>query len=441
MANSPSNTPRTTNRKHLARQEREQNQMRYLLIAMIAVAVIVIGVIGYGILDQTVLRSNRAVADVNGEKITIRDLQTRVRYERWRLVNQYTNLYNYSQMFAGEPSFQQYFTDQMTQISTQLSDSAGFAKTILDYMVQDKVIAQEAKKLGISISEYDLNKAIEDAFEYYPNGTPTPTLTPTSFVTPTFSSTLLSYVTLTPVPSATLEPTATATPENVTPTPEPPTATPAPTSTPWPTSTITPTPTEYTYEGYQNMYKTAIANLSEVQFNEKDIRELFRAQLLREKVKAALTADMKPEAEQVYARHILVPDQAAAVVVLERLKAGESFDTLAKELSTDTSNKDSGGVLGWFGKGQMVAEFENAAFSLPVGQFSDPVQTSFGWHIIQVLDKRVVPLTAAEFENAKSTFFTNWLTEQTSAETVKTLQIPSDMVPTEPSIPTSMIAQ
>jgi len=262
MAKSPSNTPRTTNRKHLARQEREKNQMRYLLIAMIAVAVIIIGVIGYGILDQTVLRSNRAVADVNGEKITIRDLQTRVRYERWRLVNQYTNLYNYSQMFAGEPSFQQYFTDQMTQISTQLSDSAGFAKTILDYMVQDKVIAQEAKKLGISISEDELNKAVEDAFEYYPNGTPTPTLTPTSFVTPTFSSTLLSYVTMTPVPSATLEPTDTATPENVTPTPEPPTATPAPTFTPMPTSTITPTPTEFTYEGYQNMYKTAIANLS-----------------------------------------------------------------------------------------------------------------------------------------------------------------------------------
>ena len=448
MTKSPSNNaPRTTNRKHLARQAREQNQMRYLLIAMIAVAVFIVGVIGYGILDQTVLKNNRAVASVNGESVSLKQLQTRVRYERWRMVNQYLNLYNTMQMFGSDSQFSSYFTNQMTSISDQLNDSTGLAGQVLDTMIEDKLIAQKAKELGITVSDKELEESVQGAFNYYPQGTPTPTITPTTFSTPTFSSTLLSYITLTPIPSETAIPTetavpsATATVENVTPTPLPPTATLAPTNTTAPTSTITPTPTEYTYDGYQNEYKTAIANLGEIQFSEKDIRALFRAQLLREKVMNALTADMKPEDEQVYARHILVADEATAQTVRERLLAGESFDAVAAELSTDTSNATSGGILGWFSKGAMVKEFEDAAFSLQVGEISQPVQTSFGFHIIQVLDKQTKLLTSSEFETAKSTFFTNWLAEQSAAKTVKKFDLATDVIPVEPAIPSEYLLQ
>ncbi len=453
MTKSPSNNPRLTNRKHLARQEREQNQMRYILIAMIAVAVIIVGVIGFGILDQTVLKTNRAVAKVNGESISVKQLQTRVRYERWRLVNQYVNLYNTMQMFGGDPQFSEYFNSQMTAITDQLDDATSLTSQVLDSMIEDKIIAQKAKELGITISADELDKEIQGAFDYYPQGTPTPTVTPTTFSTPTFSSTLLSYVTLTPIPTETAIPTETelptaiATLENSTPTTVPPTATAAPTNTPAPTSTITPipsitpTPTEYTFDGYQEQYKTAIANLSEVQFSEKDIRELFRSQLLRQKVLAALTADIKPEEEQVFARHILVADQATADSVRSRLLAGESFDAVAAELSTDTSNANSGGILGWFGKGVMVAEFEDAAFSLAVGEISEPVQTSFGFHVIQVLDKQPKLLTSSEFEQAKSTFFSKWLSEQSALETVKKYDLTADVILVEPAIPSEYLTQ
>lgn len=453
MAKSPINNPRVPNRKHLARQEREQNQMRYILIAMIAVAVIVVGVIGFGILDQTVLKANKAVAKVNGESISVKQLQTRVRYERWRLVNQYLNLYNTMQMFGSDSQFSDYFTSQMTSVSDQLNDTTGLTSQVLDSMIEDKVIAQKAKELGITISADELEKSVQGAFAYYPEGTPTPTITPTTFSTPTFSSTLLSYITLTPIPSETAvpveteSPTAAATLENVTSTPEPPTATLAPTNTTGPTATITvtpsitPTATEYTFDGYQEQYKTAIANLSEIQFSEKDIRDLFRSQLLREKVMAALTADMKPEDEQVYARHILVADEATALTVRERLLAGESFDVVAAELSTDTSNATSGGILGWFGKGTMVAEFEDAAFSLQVGEISQPVQTSFGYHIIQVLDNQAKLLTGSEFETAKSTFFSEWLSGETAKETVKKFDLTADMILVEPAIPAEYLVQ
>jgi foldase protein PrsA len=92
--------------------------------------------------------------------------------------------------------------------------------------------------------------------------------------------------------------------------------------------------------------------------------------------------------EQVRARHILVPDLKTAQTVEAKLKSGADFAALAKQYSTDPASKDKGGELGWFGHGQMVPTFDNAAFSLPIGKVSEPVKSPFGYHIIQVEEKR-----------------------------------------------------
>jgi foldase protein PrsA len=136
-----------------------------------------------------------------------------------------------------------------------------------------------------------------------------------------------------------------------------------------------------------------------------DARDIIREQVL---LKNAVDKDIKVDQTQINAylktnnmtmnspsqvrvRHILVKTQAEAIMIEQKLKAGADFATLAKQYSIDPSSKDKGGELQPFGPGQMVQPFQDAAFKLKVGQTSAPVQSPFGWHIIQ--SEQITPMT------------------------------------------------
>jgi parvulin-like peptidyl-prolyl isomerase len=144
-----------------------------------------------------------------------------------------------------------------------------------------------------------------------------------------------------------------------------------------------------------------------------ELRDALRDQLDRNSVKAQLMIEgldklltnrfsrvtdqeWMDSYRQVRARHILIsnsklPDEQArrrAEEVLRKLKAGGDFAALAREFSDDPGSKDKGGELGFFSKGQMVPEFDKAAFSLKPGQLSGIVKTQYGYHIIQVEETR-----------------------------------------------------
>ncbi len=90
---------------------------------------------------------------------------------------------------------------------------------------------------------------------------------------------------------------------------------------------------------------------------------------------------------EVRASHLLVDSKEQAEQCREEILAGKSFAQVAKEVSKCPSGSQ-GGDLGYFTRGRMVAPFENAAFSLPVGELSEPIQTQFGWHLITVTDQK-----------------------------------------------------
>lgn len=88
-------------------------------------------------------------------------------------------------------------------------------------------------------------------------------------------------------------------------------------------------------------------------------------------------------ASQIRASHILVVNETHCKELIEKLKNGASFEELARQFSKCPSGKKSGGDLGFFGKGKMIPQFENAAFKLKVGEIAGPVKTQFGYHIIK----------------------------------------------------------
>jgi len=162
---------------------------------------------------------------------------------------------------------------------------------------------------------------------------------------------------------------------------------------------------------------------------EQEVQNILRQQLVLEQAVAPQVhvsdADVKnyflknhatfDKPEQVRARHILVADPQTAAIVLAKLKAGGSWDALAKQYSTDPSSKEKGGELGFFGKGQMVPAFQDAAFAAKVGAIVGPVKSPFGYHIIQVEEKK--PPTTASFASVKDQIKTQ-LTQQQEGQAV-----------------------
>jgi len=139
---------------------------------------------------------------------------------------------------------------------------------------------------------------------------------------------------------------------------------------------------------------------------ENERRSLLTGEVINALVEAAATdeavqaaydatfAGMEPVTEY-NASHILVASEEEAIALKARLDAGEAFPDLAREASSDASGAN-GGELGWFGPGMMVEEFFNAVVELEAGQFSDPVETQFGWHLIALNETRLQAVPTLE---------------------------------------------
>lgn len=384
-------------RKQQVRRAREQRQERVLFLGLGAVAFLVLLILVFGYYQENIGKLNNPIATVNGTPITVRDYQVRLRYDYASIQNQLSSIQSNLAQFGNDPSadfLKNYFQQQQVQLVNQL---IALPRGALENLIDDEIVRQEAAKRTITASEDEIDQEIERGFGYQ-RATPTPTAGPSPTATQTATPTLTPTITPTAPPSPT--PTGTITPTTPTITP-----TPGPTETPGPTST------PLTYQGFLDQKKQFLDNVGKsAGMNEADLRKMFQVIILRRKLNKLLGDQVPTTAEQVHARHILVANYDDAVKVENELKQGKDFSSLAKQFSTDTSNKDNGGDLGWFPRGQMIKEFEDAAFSLKVDEISQPVTTTFGVHVIQVLaHEQDRPLEASALQQKQSAALTDWL--------------------------------
>jgi parvulin-like peptidyl-prolyl isomerase len=437
MSNESGNKPVVPHKKHVARLQREKQQTRLILYVFFGILGAVILLLVYGWLDINYFQLQRPVATVNEAEISIDDFEPRVRLERQNLISQYLQYQQYVQVFGSVETASQFLGFNLNtafqSIDFQLSSPEVIGENILEQMIKEEIIRQEAAKRGITISEAELQEAIQSGFNYFPNGTPTPTITPTPFVTPELPAEALVFLTPTlgatstpqPTDSGTALPTFTPTITN----------TPLPTFTPGPTATPFPTSTPYTEEGFQKTIADLNNNLTKFGFSETYYIKFFENQLLEKKLREQVLTDVPNTETQVRARHILVADEQTARDLIQRLQNGEDFAEIAAAFSTDTASAVQGGDLGWFGKNVMVPEFETAAFALekPGDITLEPVPSSFGYHIIQLIAKQEQPMNESQYQLALDMAFEEWLTSVREEYTIETFDFWRSRIPDEPN--------
>ena len=381
----------------MTKQERERARQLTLIVAVVLGMTLL--VLAGGLLYQSVIFPNSAAASVNGVAISTKNLKNQTRFSQYQLISQLQNILQFeSQVDPG--GAQGFFTSQKQQLRSQLSNNESLTNSVMEEMIDNELVRQLAAENDIEASEAEITARLESflasqqGFVTAPDATATAEALAAATATPT--------ATPTPTPTSTLGITLTV--------PITPTATPQP----------TPTVHVQTAEEYTSGLDQLLANVGTNSGLSKNTllaiyRQLLGNEILTEKLQEKLGDQMPLEGEQVHARHILISvasdatdaDREAAlskaISITQRIKDGEDFATLAQQYSDDTGSGAQGGDLGFFGRGQMVTEFEQAAFSLPVGEISEPVLSQFGYHIIEVLET-----------TPGSPSFTAWLQEQKS---------------------------
>jgi parvulin-like peptidyl-prolyl isomerase len=422
-------------RKEHARRRKNQAANRKVVLFLAGVGLVLLALLVAGIVQALVITPRQPIAAVNGTNITLAQYQKAVKFD-W------------------------------AQNAQDAADPSGSSVTVLDTLVDDQLLREQARQKGITVSQQDVTDAIEHDFGYYSmprTATPAATATPTHTPGPTPTNTPG------PSPTPTAGGTATSSP------------TPAPTATP------------VTQQAYQDAYKQFLTRLTkQTGMSEADFRQVVETDLLKKKLYDQVTNNVPKTAAEIRVRHILVairtpqptpqptltgaptatgqPSQpisptvtlapgqptpaptptlaptptplpprddaqalARIIEAQQKLGAGGDFATVAKEYSDDTGSAAQGGELGWLGKGQgLDPAFETAAFAAKVGEISQPVKSSFGYHIIQVEESDPNHLLDSyTYQQNQYTAWTKWLDTLRQAAKI-TRNWSADKVPATP---------
>jgi parvulin-like peptidyl-prolyl isomerase len=371
-------------KKQRTRAEREARMNRWIIAGTVAVGVLVLGILVYGYLAENVFKGRAPVATVNGVPITTADFQARVRH--YRIVLQEQRDYYTAQRMQLDPTdpnasfLLEYLNGQIRQLDSMLSEASATAlgKEVLDRMVQEELIRQEAARRGLTVSQEEIDRAIEEQFGYDRDAA-------VAFLTPT----------VVPTAPVTTETALTAT------------ATPVP----------TPVPKEEFDRRYQEYVKTYLkpSGLSEAKF-----RAMVEASLLYDKLQQAMAAEVPQTMEQVQIRYLSFPTQEDAGKVAERLGKGEKWEDIAAEIKADEKSAAYASEPEWVTQGFLKEQFgEEAAGTIwetPAPQYTAPLAgTDSRWYIVQVMGREVRELESWLRSYEEQRAFQEWLQAQMAA--------------------------
>ena len=399
MSARPSLTP-----KHIARADREQTLRNRILAGAGLTLALVIGLLAYGWIQVNVIQPPQPVAIVSGQEISTGAFRERVKLVQYNLQSQYSSLNSILAVVGDDAQARSTYQSQLNNVTQQLGSPLFVGSSVLDGLIQEVLVEQEANRRGISVTEEDIDLAIEQNFGFSERPTVVASASP--------SGTTLSEPSASPSESSLAASDSTATP-------------------------VGPSATPYTRELFERNYQAFVTNLGSFGVTESAVRSELRAQLYRERLSKTFEAEVPRIQEQVWARHILVADESLAANLLAQAQSGADWETLALENSTDEGSKAQGGDLGWFGRGRMVEPFEKAAFAGQVGEIVGPVQSDFGWHIIEILGHEDRELSDADFRSAVAQAFDEWLNGSRDAAEVTIRDYWTERVPSPPVLPRS----
>lgn len=360
---------RPMTKRQLSRHQREQRLQMGILAAVGAVAVLIVGVLAFGVWREVFAIADEPVARVGDKAIPTRTVAQLIGYYDSLYSKQISDLQKMisDNQQATDEAKKKLVEAATTRIQQLQSIASQKDSQALDQLVEGELLVREAAARNLQLTQVDRDRALVAQFD-------------------------LAVEELAKQLSGDNQPAPAKKPD--------------------------PTPEQVKAANEQR--NRVLENgriLSEADFN----RMILEPAAIQLKIQDELAASIPTTAEQVKGRHILFASEQLAKENLALIKAGSlDFAEAAKQLSQDPGSKENGGDLGWFPRGVMDPEFENAAFALEPGQVSEVVKSSFGFHIIKVEEKSPNREVAPDIlEYLRSSAYSKWLSERRNDEANK----------------------
>lgn len=380
--------PRPLTRKQRTRAEREARMNRWVIGAAIGVGILVVAVLIYGYVAEVVLKAREPVAVVNQERISTAEFEARVRFRRLSL-QQERDFYAAQRMSLDptDPAVSSYLQQLDTMIRTldsRLSPEYAVAlgQQVLDEMVTEILVRQEARRRGIVVSREEIERAIEEQFGY-DRDAPAEGSVPSTTGPLTVALPITSATSLTETQAITL-------------------------------------PNRVTREEFQQRYQDyAEMILKPSGLSQEQYYALVEASLLYDKVRTAIGEELPEVMEQVQVRYVAFPSEEEATQMVDRLQGGDAWEDIVAEIEADGSSTAYTSEPGWLTRVFLAEQFGEAigttVFDTAVGDYTQPLLGLSGrYYVIQVLGHKERELEAFMLSFEQDRAFQEWLNEQMS---------------------------